>query len=49
MLGVGEFLLIRYVDSQTYQYIFLLLVFVLYCNILAKLLVSLIRLYDKIW
>ncbi len=48
MLGVGEFLLIRHVDSQTYEFIFFLLLVVLYCNIVAKCLVSLIRSYDKI-
>lgn len=48
LLGVGEFLLIRHVDSETYEFIFFLLLIVLYCNIVAKSLVSLIRSYDKI-
>lgn len=47
-LGVGELFLVQLVKSHTYQLIFFFLLIVLYCNVVAKALVSLIRTYDKI-
>ncbi len=46
-LGLGEYAVLEHVDSASYKIIFFFLLIVLYCNVMAKALVSLINTYDR--
>jgi hypothetical protein len=41
--GVGEYAMLHAVDNQTYGFIYFFLILVLYCNIVAKILVYWIK------